>query len=137
MRPSPFLACCLGLAIVAACAYPTRNQEAAVVDETYGYRWGNLAPNSLDDTLVVVTASGGGTRATTLALAVLRGLDRVALPNGRTLAQEVDIISSVSGGSVTAGYFALRGPDGFDTLERDFVRQDGMAVLLGAGLNPV
>ena len=140
MRRSPSLACCLALALLAAlagCAYPTRNQEAAVVDETHGYRWGNLEPNSLDDTLVVVTMSGGGTRATALALAVLRGLDQVALPNGRTLAQEVDVVSSVSGGSVTAGYFALKGRDGFGTLEHDFVRQDGIAALLVAGLNPL
>jgi predicted acylesterase/phospholipase RssA len=131
---------CLGLGLLllaAACAYPTRNQQATVIDETYGYRWNNLALSNLEDTLVIVTASGGGTRATALALSVLRGLDDIALGNGETLAQEVDVISSVSGGSVAAGYFALAGRDGFDTLEHDFVRRDGMKPLYLGLVNPV
>ncbi len=135
-----FLARCIGLLLVVAlagCAYPTRNQEVRNISETSGYRWGNLAKNNLEGTLVIVTISGGGTRATALGLSVLRGLDRIALPNGRTLAQEVGVISSVSGGSVVAAYFALKGRDGFDTLERDFIRQDGIGALLRAGLNPI
>ena len=118
------------------CAYPTRNQPTATIDEGHGYRWGNLSPSSLEKTLVIVTASGRGTRATALTLSVLRGLDRVVLPGDRTLAQEIDVISSVSGGSVAAAYFALEGRGGFDALEDDFVRQNGMGALLGAGLNP-
>ncbi len=125
------------LLVAAGCAYPTRNQEATVVDDSYGYRWGNLDPSGMEDTLVIVTASGGGTRATALALSVLRGLDSIALGNGATLAQEVDVISSVSGGSVTAGYFALAGRDGFDTLEHDFVRKNGMTPLIVGLVNPV
>lgn len=131
---------CFGFAallVIAGCAYPTRNQEAATIDESYGYRWNNLDPSGLEDTLVIVTASGGGTRATALALSVLRGLDSIALGNGATLAQEVDLISSVSGGSVTAGYFALEGRDGFETLEHDFVRRNGMTPLIVGLVNPV
>lgn len=131
---------CLALALLllaAACAYPTRNQQAAVIDESYGYRWNNLDPSGLEETLVIVTASGGGTRATALALSVLRGLDNIALGSGRTLAEEVDLISSVSGGSVTAGYFALAGREGFDTLEQEFVRRNGMTPLIVGLINPV
>lgn len=140
MRAPQSLTFLVGFSLLASligCAYPSRNQEATVIDETHGYRWGNLTPHSLDGTLVIVTASGGGTRATALTLSVLRGLDSVMLPNGQTLAQNVDIISSVSGGSVTAAYFALKGRDGFDALEHNFVRRDGIAALLGAGLNPI
>jgi hypothetical protein len=131
---------CFGLALAllaAACAYPTRNQQATVIDESYGYRWNNLDPTGLEDTLIVVTASGGGTRATALALSVLRGLDDIALGNGGTLAEEVDLISSVSGGSVAAGYFALTGREGFDTLEHDFIRRNGMTPLIVGLLNPI
>jgi NTE family protein len=129
---------CLALPLLAAaCAYPTRNQQATVIDEGHGYRWNNLDPSGLEDTLVIVTASGGGTRATALSLAVLRGLDAIALGNGATLADEVDLISSVSGGSVTAGYFALAGADGFATLEHDFVRRNGMTPLILGLVNPV
>lgn len=122
---------------LAACSYPTRNQELASLDPRQGYRWNALAGGELEDTLLIVTASGGGTRATALALSALRGLDRLTLASGRGLAEEVDVISSVSGGSVTAGYFALAGTAGFDTLERDFIRRDGISALLWRGLNPV
>ncbi|OOO01352.1 MAG: hypothetical protein USCGTAYLOR_02448 [Chromatiales bacterium USCg_Taylor] len=127
----------LVLLVLAGCAYPTRNQEAKIIDETYGYRWGNLETSGAENTLVVVSASGGGTRAAALTLSVLRGLDMIALPNGKTLAQEVDLVSSVSGGSVTAAYFALKGPDGFDVIERDFIRKDGMTPLIAAAVNPL
>lgn len=135
-----FLAHCLGALLVLAllgCAYPTRNQEAQVISDSSGYRWDNLKPGKLEDTLVIVTASGGGTRATALTLSVLSALDKVVLPGGGTLAREVDVISSVSGGSVAAAHFALAGPDGFKALEDDFIRRDGIGALLGAGLNPV
>ena len=131
---------CLGLVVLllaASCAYPTRNQEASRIDERYGYRWNALTPSDLDGTLVIVTASGGGTRATALALSVLHGLDDVQLSNGKTLAQEIDVISSVSGGSVAAGYFALQGRAGFNTLEHDFIRRNGMTPLIVGMLNPV
>ena len=139
--------CCdvgLGLLLVvtlvgglAGCSYPTRNHEASVIAETNGYRWGNLTPGTLEGTLVIVTISGGGTRATALGLSVLRALDRIVLADGRSLAQEVDVVSSVSGGSVVAGYFALKGRAGFDALERDFIRQDGISALLFDALNPI
>lgn len=125
------------LLVLAGCAYPARNQEARIIDETYGYRWGNLETSGAENTLVVVSASGGGTRAAALTLSVLRGLDMIALPNGKTLAQEVDLVSSVSGSSVTAAYFALKGPDGFDVIERDFIRKDGMTTLIAAAVNPL
>lgn len=125
------------LALLAGCAYPERNRPAARISDRQGYQYHLLEPTGLEDTLVIVTASGGGTRASALALAVLKGLDRVELAGGRTLAQEVDLVSSVSGGSVTAGYFAFAGRDGFDALERDFIRRDGMKPLLWGVLNPV
>lgn len=105
---------------LAACSYPTRNVELASLDPREGYRWGALAGGELDDTILIFTASGGGTRATALALSTLRGLERLKLESGRSLADEIDVVSSVSGGSVTAGYFALTGTGGFDKLERDF-----------------
>jgi NTE family protein len=122
---------------LAACSYPTRNVELASLDPREGYRWGALAGGELDDTILIFTASGGGTRATALALSTLRGLERLKRASGRSLADEIDAISSVSGGSVTAGYFALTGTGGFDKLERDFVRRDGMSALIWKGLNPV
>jgi NTE family protein len=123
-------------AVLAGCGgYPIRNQ--AVDDpRPAAYEWKSLSPGELQDTLVIVTASGGGTRATALTMSVLRAMDKIKLASGTSLANEIDILSSVSGGSVTAGYFALYGVEGLQTLETNFVRKDGMRALLAAGLNP-
>ncbi len=125
-----WVALALTAAALVACSYPMRNEELASLDPRHGYRWKALAAGELEDTLLIVTASGGGTRATTLALSALRGLDRLSLASGRSLAEEVDVISSVSGGSVTAGYFALTGTAGFDKLEHDFIRRNGISAIL-------
>ena len=128
------------LGMLAGCSYPTRNQPLTAATPAQPYTWNAMndaAKDDMPDTLIVVTASGGGTRATAMAMSVLETLGHVKLPNGKSMADEVDIISSVSGGSVAAGYFALRGADGLPDLEKDFVRKDGMTPLLLAGLNPV
>ena len=122
--------------VLAGCAYPIRN-DAIVETRSPAYEWKSLAPGELQDTLVIVTMSGGGTRATALAMSVLRAMDKIKLASGASLADEIDIVSSVSGGSVTAGYFALYGTAGLPTLEKDFVRQDGMRAIIVEGLNPV
>ena len=133
------LGCLAALSLVAALAgcgaYPIRN-EAVVDTRPPAYEWKSLSPGELQDTLVVVTASGGGTRATALTMSVLRAMDKIKLATGTSLANEIDILSSVSGGSVTAGYFALYGVEGLPTLEQNFVRKDGMRALLAAGLSP-
>lgn len=136
-RAAGVLGLCLAIMVVTGCDYPLRNVVATRVVEGEGYRLDALAADSLPDTLVIVTASGGGTRATALALSVLKGLDAVKLPNGHTLAEEIDVLSTVSGGSVAGGYFALTGPTGLKILETQFVRRDGIAALLLDGANPL
>ena len=126
----------LALLGVAGCSYPVRNQAIATGTPPK-YKWDASGTNRLDDTLIIFTASGGGTRATALAMAVLQTMAAVRMPAGDSLADEVDIISSVSGGSVTAGYFALTGTAGLPTLEKSFVRRDGMTPLIVRALNPV
>jgi len=122
---------------LSSCAYPTRNAEIGTLAPDRGYRWNNLKAGDMSDTVVIVTASGGGTRAAVLELSVLEGMNKVDLPQyGKTLADEIDVISSVSGGSVTAGYFAAHGAAGFPTLEK-FLRRDGIAAIAWRMLNPV
>lgn len=132
------------------CGHPQRNVELKQIDYNDGYRWTTVNPNHksqapLDDTIVIVTASGGGTRAAALTLGVLRALDATRFvvkgQDGRVLEKnfldEIDVVSSVSGGSVTSAYFALHGSRGFDTLEDNFIRKDGISALLWRGLNPI
>ncbi len=55
--------------------------------------------------------SGGGMRAAAFSFGVLQELDRIPVPGDRqrrTLLDAVDLVSGVSGGSVTAAYFGLK-----------------------------
>jgi NTE family protein len=63
-------------------------------------------------TLIGLSFSGGGTRAAAFSYGVLLELARTQIVSGSrtvTLIDKVDFVSGVSGGSVTAAYFALRG----------------------------
>jgi NTE family protein len=125
------------LMVLAACAAPTRNVELTVLDDNAGYRFHTINHGTRDVTLVVMTMSGGGTRAAALATGALRGLQAATFADQTPLAGEIDILSSVSGGSVTAAYFARHGYDGLAQLEHDFLRQDIIGDLFAAGLNPI
>jgi hypothetical protein len=65
-----------------------------------------------DGTLVAIAISGGGSRAAYFAANVLQRLSLVKWPgqNAGSLVEHVNIISSVSGGSLAAAYFVLNGP---------------------------
>ncbi|MCZ6860951.1 MAG: patatin-like phospholipase family protein [Alphaproteobacteria bacterium] len=124
--------------LLGACETPPRTTQLETIRAPDRYGWPGDDNESREDTLFVVTASGGGTRAAALTLGTLRALNEVRLSTAdRTLLGEVDIISSVSGGSVTAAYYALAGPEGFDKLERDFIRRDGISQLVLRLVNPV
>jgi NTE family protein len=89
--------------------------------------------------VIVMAFSGGGSRAAALALAVLQELRRYGDggPPARRLIDDVAVVSSVSGGSVTAAYFGLYGADGLDGLVPDFLARDNMATLELQGASPV
>lgn len=64
------------------------------------------------DYFLAVTVSGGGSRSAVWSSAVFRELFRqVKLPDGRSILDEVDYISSVSGGSVSSAYYCLNKPE--------------------------
>jgi NTE family protein len=97
-----------------------------------GYRYRNLTETSANNTeknFIIVTMSGGGTRAAALAYGVAEHMNRAKLDrSGTTLLDEVDVVSSVSGGSFTAAYLGIFGKDKFlqdfdkDVLERQIKR---------------
>lgn len=68
------------------------------------------APIPQRDVLVGVAMSGGGSRAALFAAAGLDALARVQTRAGRSVVEQVDYLSSVSGGSIAASYYALRKP---------------------------
>ena len=108
-----------GLAFLAACAsVEPGNPPLARYAPQEGYRFERLAHEGHSDELfVIVTFSGGGTRAAALAFGVLEALrdTRIAWRGRRvSLLEEVDVISSISGGSFPAAYYALRGEKTFE-----------------------
>jgi len=91
------------------------------------------------DTLLIVTFSGGGTRAAALAYGVLEALKDTRLAGGegpRTMLDEIDMISSVSGGSITAAYFGLFGERIFTDFRDAFLERNVTAELTGTLLTP-
>jgi NTE family protein len=66
-------------------------------------------PNVGGNTVVALAFSGGGTRAAAFAYGVMTGLDRLPAGPHDTYFDRVVFISGVSGGSVAAAYFGLKG----------------------------
>lgn len=87
--------------------------------------------DSPERTTVILAFSGGGTRAAALSYGVLRALRDTPLPQRRSqnLLSQVDAISAVSGGSFTAAYYALKGPEMFQDYEQKFLKHDVEAEL--------
>ena len=82
-------------------------------------------------TVVGLAFSGGGTRAAAFAYGVLEQLERTPTPHvgGRDLLDHVGIVSGVSGGSVIAAYYGLKGRAALSDFRQQFLDQDVMAAL--------
>ena len=119
-RRSIMLASILSL-LATGCAHYPKTTQLQKYDLRAGYRFEELAYDgkpkgqttmNSDDLFVVLAFSGGGTRAGAFSYGVLQQLKHITftIPGGqqRRLLDEVDVISSVSGGSFTAAYYALR-----------------------------
>jgi NTE family protein len=128
----------IGLVAVACARYPM-NQPIKQYDGGYGYRFSSLAATgNEDETFLILSFSGGGTRAAAVAYGVLQHLAKTPIDGGRrSLLDEVDVISSVSGGSFTAAFFALNGLAALPEFEVRFLKRNVERDLLKeALLNP-
>ncbi len=79
-----------------------------------------------EELTVILTFSGGGTRAAALSYGVLKELRDTPISinhKKRRLLDEVDLISSVSGGSFTSAYYGLFGDNIFKDFERKFLKK--------------
>ncbi len=91
-----------------------------------------VAGGKQSDTAAIGLAfSGGGMRAAAFAYGVLAELARAPSRDRRhhDLLEHIGIVSGVSGGSVTAAYFGLRGRAGLADFRRRFLTQDLMSQL--------
>ena len=130
-----FFGLLLAFLLFTGCAHYPLNQPF----RQPGYTFEKCAqPADADETFVVLTFSGGGTRAAALAYGVLERMRRIRLPGtDRTLLDEVDVISTVSGGSFTGAYYALFGDRIFTDFRKDFLDRNIQGELAGEVANPI
>ncbi|WP_353154326.1 patatin-like phospholipase family protein [Pollutimonas bauzanensis] len=128
--------------VLAGCASRPINPPITQVDPNSGYRPYLLMPkrqNNDQSTLLMLSFSGGGTRAAAFSYGVLEELRRteiVVQGQRRRLIDEVDLISGVSGGSFTALAYALHGERLFSEYETRFLKRDVEGTLIGRIINP-
>jgi len=80
-----------------------------------------------NELLLILTFSGGGTRAAALSYGILQALADTQVAVGgkpHRLLDEVDVISSVSGGSFTSAYYGLFGDRIFEDFEIKFLKRN-------------
>jgi NTE family protein len=138
------LAACI--AVLAACATPFDNQPLnQPITEAFIAQ--AVQPRDIVSTNIVgLSLSGGGMRAAAFSYGVLQAL--AGMGGGTDIFDDLTFMSSVSGGSLTAAYFALHGRAGFETyrsnvLDRNLERDLRMSLwspvnlarLLAGGLN--
>ena len=134
------MTCIAASAAGCSTAHYTVNEPLTETRLDTGYAIRNLAaPDNSDSMVVLVAFSGGGYRAAALALAVMELLrDTPIVWDGhpRRLLDEVDFISSVSGGSLAAAWYALHREAFFDTFESQVLAFDLQAALTARFLSP-
>ena len=121
----------LSAALLSACSLVKYQPIASIdtVDLQRGYRFetSQLQRNDEDDTLIVLMFSGGGTRAAALGYGVLEQLHKQQITIGgkkQSLMSNVDVVFGVSGGSVLAAYFALKGEETIPLFYKRFLHQN-------------
>ncbi|MEF8733340.1 MAG: patatin-like phospholipase family protein [Candidatus Accumulibacter meliphilus] len=133
----------LFLPLLSACASYGKisNEPILAEDESPGRYSITQAVHSgrSDEATMILAFSGGGTRAAALAYGVLQALRDTRIELGgqsQRLLDEIDTISSVSGGSFTAAYFGLYGDKIFTDFEKDFLRRNISVELMQGLLDP-
>ncbi|MCC6142833.1 MAG: patatin-like phospholipase family protein [Candidatus Hydrogenedentes bacterium] len=131
------------LVVLVGCnTIPVQNKPMDRFVADGGYRFANIAPgeNNSDSLLMILTFSGGGTRAAAFCYGVLEKLRDTEITwdgQQRRLLDEVDIISSVSGGSLPAAYFGLFGDQIFDEFPDKVLYNDIQGSLIKEVLTPL
>lgn len=98
------------------------------IDPEKGYRLEKTMQQALEkENLVIVTFSGGGSRAVSLGYGVLEQFQQATVrptERGDTLLQNIDAVYGVSGGSVLAAYLALEGQETIPKFKEFFLKKN-------------
>ncbi len=127
--------------LVACTAHYHTNQPVTSIEAVRGYSLKKeTVDQRSDELLLILTFSGGGTRAAAFSYGVLRALAQTQIVidgKKRRLFDEIDAISSVSGGSFTAAYLGLFGDRIFKDFEKKFLKQNVQSKLIKRVLSPM
>lgn len=127
--------------LLVACAGQPINGKLGEFDGTSGYRFDRLSlEGNSNDLFVILAFSGGGTRASAFSFGLMEGLRETMYqaPAGqRALLEDVDVISSVSGGSFTAAYYGLFRDRLFTEFPNAFLYRNIQSDLVLRVLSPV
>jgi len=127
--------------LMAGCAHYPVNRPITKVDPSADPGKRLSAPDRSDDLFLMLSFSGGGTRAAAFSYGVLEEFAKTEVTiNGRKrrLLEEVDVISGVSGGSFTAAYYGLFGDRIFEDFESRFLKKNVQGALARSiFVNPV
>ncbi|MBW2698085.1 MAG: patatin-like phospholipase family protein [Deltaproteobacteria bacterium] len=130
IQPAISLLCALAIATtgLGCFGFKTINVPLEQYDPDYGYRpTRNEIRRERGDISIYLAFSGGGTRAAALAYGVMQALQETLLVvdgEPRTMLEEVDTLSGVSGGSFPAAYYGLFDDRIFDEFEPRFLRRN-------------
>jgi len=110
-----FVSLLLSVLVTTGCASYPVNPPLTQIDSPDSYSFNNLkAVEGKKENFVIVSFSGGGIRAASLAYGVLKQLrDTEIDETGKTLLDEINVISSASGGSLASAYYGLYGQEKF------------------------
>jgi hypothetical protein len=106
------LLCVILAAVCGGCAHYAKNPCLSAISPSAGYRYVVVRPQpTTDKPFVLLAFSGGGTRSAAFSFGLMEELRLVEYTakdgSKRKLLDDVEIISSVSGGSFTSAYYAL------------------------------
>ncbi len=133
----------LGLLVLSGCASYGAIENTPLTESTSAQSYSLKADagrRGTGDISLILAFSGGGTRAAALAYGVLEELrDTTVVIDGhpRRVVDEVDTISSVSGGSFTSAYYGLHGDRIFEDFEEVFLKRDVQGRLIRGLFNPL
>ncbi len=131
---SLFFAVLLAVPFAVNCAHYPVNPPLEHYSPETGYRLKKMGvPGNSGNLLLILSFSGGGTRAAAFSYGVLEELARTEVninSRKRRMIDEVDIISAVSGGSFTAAYYGLFGDRIFKDFESYFLKKDIQGALI-------
>ena len=117
------------------------NEELSKVASAHSYSTNTQrGRQDTGDIILTLAFSGGGTRAAALAYGVMQELrDTTVTIDGRPrrILDEIDTITSVSGGSFTSAYYGLYGDRIFEDYEKVFLRHNVERSLIVRALSPL